>query len=71
MYWATLTQDQLEKNIDRLELFPQSQADSSAKGISLNSTKGLGTTSDQTLKKKLQAPLTQDNSPEARLVNKS
>lgn len=50
MYWATLTQHQLEKNTDRLEVFPQSQADSSAKGRSLKSTKGLGTTSDQTLK---------------------
>lgn len=32
----------------RLEAFPKPQADSSAK---LNGTKGLGTTSDQTLKK--------------------
>ena len=48
---GSLTQDQLEKSIDRLEGFPQSQADSSAKGRSLNSTKGLGTTSDQTPKK--------------------
>ena len=71
---GSLTQDQLEKSIDRLEGFPQSQAESSAKGRSLNSTEGLGTTSDHTPKKKknkLQAPLTQDNSQEARLMNKS
>ena len=72
---GSLTQDQLEKSIDRLEGFPQSQAESSAKGRSLNSTEGLGTTSDHTpkkkKKKKLQAPLTQDNSQEARLMNKS
>lgn len=59
-----------EKTVDRLELFPQSQADSSAKGRSLNSTKGLGTTSDQTFKINYK-PSDPGQLPEARLMNKS